>query len=335
MTVPRMGRGWMVAFMVPLVTAHGEGGTARNSERPGVEGIQQKRCQIPAHRHEPEAPPPGSGSGLAPSLVATQGASGSSGLRFEVFGRGALALLRVSAVDSFAIAVGPETFEESADAARLLFEGSWGGGVRLMSGNWGVEGAYARLDSFALSPSWLVADDSGVATVSGLFGPFTASRADMLVGQVVRTFQRSAGWEVSLGVGAGWMRAADPSADGLSVGLPLPVAAVATFGEPPPGLSPDDLAAALAPEVEFAADRTSITYAGSLGLTFRVGPISLRPRVDVIVARALTTDTALSFPGLAVLDLPGAEEAAGMEFHSTTSVTPRIFLLSLDIGFSN
>ncbi len=89
---------------------------------------------------------------------------------------------------------------------------------------------------------------------------------------------------------------------------------------------------AFVPEVEFTADRKSVVYAGSLGVAFRFGRIMLRPRVDVVVSRALTTDLTVGFPDLGEL---GAEELGEVGLHYGTSVTPTIFFFSLDIGLGN
>lgn len=269
------------------------------------------------------------------AAVGAQGFSGSSGMRIELFGRGGLSMLNVSAEDTLAISAGPEGGSESSSASRLVPEIGWGGGARLMSGDWGVEGAYTIFESFALSPSWLVFDDNaGPEVQTGLLDqPFVASRANLLVGQFVRAFRLSSGAELSLGVGAGWMRVADSSTDRLLSGVSIP-APDEVVGEVPPELSPDFLET-LVPEVEFAADRTSIVVAGSLGFAFQVGRMLLRPRVDVIIVPALTTEMTLGFPSLADLELPGVEDVGDFEFRYSTSVKPRVFLLSVDVGFSN
>ena len=271
----------------------------------------------------------------ASSSAAAQGFPGSSGLRIELFGRPGLSLLNVAAEDSITISAGPESAGESIAASRLVSEVGWGGGARLMSGNWGVEGTYSIFESLALSPSWLVTDEhAGPDVPTGLLDqPFVASRANLVVGQLVRTFRLSNSAELSLGAGAGWMRVTDSSTDRVLSGVAIP-APDETTGEVPPELPPEFLET-LVPEVEFTADRSSIVFAGSLAVAFQVGRMLLRPRVDMIVARALTTEMTLAFPRLADLELPGAEDVGDFDFRYSTSVRPRIFLLSLDIGLSN
>lgn len=271
----------------------------------------------------------------AAASAGAQGFSGSSGMQIELFGRAGLSLLNVTAEDAFAISIGPDDASESVSASRLVSEVGWGGGARLMWGAWGVEGAYSIFESFALSPSWLVADDTGGAEVQAgvLDQPFVASRANLVVGQLVRTFRLPGSGELSLGFGAGWMRVTDSTTDRLLAGVSIPPPDEIT-GEVPPDLPPDFLEA-LVPDVQFTADRSAIVAAGSLGIAFRMGRVLLRPRVDVIIAPALTTDMTLGFPGLADLELPGAEDLGGFNFVYSTSVQPRIFLLSVDVGFSN
>ena len=102
----------------------------------------------------------------------------------------------------------------------------------------------------------------------------------------------------------------------------------------PPDVPPE-LVASFVPEIEFTANRSSVVFAGSLGLSFRAGRILLRPRLDVIIGRALTTELTMGLPGLADLGLPETEELGSFEFSYATSVTPRIYLLSVDVGLSN
>ena len=269
---------------------------------------------------------------LAPA--AAQGFSASSGRQMELFGRVGLSFVNVMAEDSIGLAAGIPGDVGSLSASRLVSEFGWGGGARLMSGRWGLEGTYSIFESLSLTPGWLVADDAGAGdlTTELLDLPLVASRADVFVGQVVRAFPLSRTMELSIGLGAGWMRATDSSTDRLLSGAALPDPGQIA-GEAPPDIPPE-FVEALIPEVEFTADRSSVVFAGSLGLSFRAGRILLRPRVDVIIARALTTELTVGFPGLADLGLPEAELAAA-EFRYTTSVTPRIYLLSVDVGLSN
>ena len=158
-----------------------------------------------------------------------------------------------------------------------------------MRGNWGLEGTFSTFESLARSPGWLCFD--GVGVVSGtpeVFFPTVASRADVFLGQVVRVFPLSGSTEWFVGLGGGWMRAADT--DHLFLGTPMPN----DLDEYPTGLPPDFFVG-LVPEVELTADRSSVAYSGSLGLAFRTGRLLLRPRLDVIVAHALTTELTVGF----------------------------------------
>ena len=271
---------------------------------------------------------------VALPAAGAQGFGVSSGRQMELFGRVGLSLVNVTAEDSLGIAGIPDA-QESLSASRLVSEFGWGGGARLMSGSWGIEGTYSVFGSLAFTPGWLVADDAGASelTTGFLDLPVVASQADVFVGQVVRAFPLSRTTELFVGLGAGWLRATDSSTDRLLSGGGLP-ALDEIAGDAPPEIPPEFVEAFI-PEVEFTADRSSVVFAGSLGLSFRAGRILLRPRVDVIIARALTTELTVGFPGLADLDLPETGELGIPEIRYTTSVTPRIYLLSVDVGLSN
>lgn len=272
---------------------------------------------------------------LSESGVVAQGFSGSSGIQMELFARAGLSLLNVTAEESLGLPAPTPDDALSLSASRLVSEFGWGAGARLRSGQWGIEGSYSIFESLSLSPGWLVADAEGVeATTAVLDLPLAASRAGVLVGQIVRTFPMSGGrTELFLGLGAGWMRVTDSSTDRLLSGLSVPAPDEIAGGQLPPDI-PLDFLEALTPELEFTADRDSVVVAGSLGLSFRVGRILVRPRLDVIIPRALTTELTLGFPGLADIAPPG-EDLGALEIHYKTSVTPRIFLLSVDIGLGN
>ena len=275
------------------------------------------------------APRPATGAVVRSAAAAAQGFSASPGMRAELFGRGALSLLSVSAEDSFALSLGPNTEGETLTASRLVSEAGWGGGFRVMSGDWGVEGTYTRLESLALSPTWLIADDMGSGDGPGLLDlPFVGSRAGVMVGQVVRNFRLSGGGtEIFVGLGAGWLRVTDSSTDRLLAGTAVQDARDQFLRDLPP-----DLPAEFVPEVEFTADRSTVAYAGSLGVAFRVGRVLLRPRADIIVSPALTTDLTVRF---ADLGAPLLEELGSFEVSYATSVKPTIFLISVDIGLGN
>jgi|GEM_PF-2659287 len=326
----------LLAVLLTLLFA--AAGHADDEEKSGArDGVSEVRRDV----GEPAAGPSGvdfalrSDGAAALAPAAAQGFSVSSGRQMELFGRLGMSFVNVTAEDSFGIAAGMTSDMASLSASRRVSEFGWGGGARLMSGSWGVEGTYNVFDSLALSPGWLVADDTtgGEVTTGLLDLPVVASKADVLVGQVVRAFPLSRTMELFVGLGAGWMRATDSSTDRLLSGAGFPDLEEIT-GELPPDVPPE-FVASFVPETEFAADRSSIVFAGSLGLSFRAGRILLRPRLDVIIARALTTELTVGFPGLADLGLPETEELGSFEFSYATSVTPRIYLLSVDVGLSN
>ncbi len=320
----------VTAVLVLLLAATGQAEDERKRQeeegdagRVGA-GVQKWFAQLPEMDLASRSRKP-----AALAAGAAQGFSGPSGMRVELFGRAGLSLLNVTAEDSIGIAGGPEGFGESLSATRLVSEVGWGGGARLMSGNWGVEGTYSIFESLALSPSWLVIDDNAGSEVQTgvLDQPFVPSRGSVLLGQVIRTFRFSNSAELSVGLGAGWLRATDSSTDRLLSGGPTRDAQQQLVEDISIEIPP-----AFIPEVEFTADRTSVVYAGSLGLAFRLGRMLLRPRADVIISKALTTELTVGFPDLGELT---PEDAGSFELSYGTSVKPTIFLISLDIGLSN
>ncbi|MDE2881392.1 MAG: hypothetical protein OYL41_11640 [Acidobacteriota bacterium] len=331
--------GFRSALVVLLTLLFASAGHADDEEKSGTrEGVADARRDV----EEPSAGPSGidftlrfdRAAALAPA--AGQSFSMPSGRQMELFGRLGLASVNVTAEDSFGIGSGGpgDVDVGSLSASRRVSEFGWGGGARLMSGSWGIEGTYSVFDSLALSPGWLVADEAEAGGTAGLLDlPLVASKADVFVGQVIRGFALSRTTELFVGLGAGWMRATDSSTDRLLSGAGFPDPEEITGALPPD--VPPEFVASFVPEVEFTANRSSVVFAGSLGLSFRAGRILLRPRLDVIIARALTTELTVGFPGLADLGLPETEELGVPEFSYTTSVTPRIYLLSVDVGLSN
>lgn len=334
MTRPGLRSALAVLFTLLFAAAgHADDKTKRGA-RDGAGDVERNPGEPTAGPAEVDLTRRFEGVAALPSAAA-QGFSVSSGRQMELFGRLGLSSVNVTAEDSFGIAAGMAGDMASLSASRRVSEFGWGVGARLMSGSWGMEGTYTVLDSLALSPGWLVADETaaGELTTGFLDLPVVASKADVLVGQVVRAFPLTNTMELFVGLGAGWMRATDSSTDRLisGTGFPDPAEIV---GELPPDVPPE-LVASFVPEVEFNANRSSIVFAGSLGLSFRAGRILLRPRLDVVIARALTTELTVGFPGLADLGLPETDELGMPEFSYTTSVTPRIYLLSVDVGLSN
>lgn len=317
-----------LAIAAALVVLFGAAGQADDERK----DREKKEITAPAG--------PGPGRALESPALATaaaQGFPGSSGTRMELFGRAGLVSLNASVEDSLGLALGvPDDPLHVVSASQRVSEFGWGAGARLMSGGWGIEGTYTIFESLALSPGWLIPVETGISeATTGVFElPVVASRADVFVGQVVRAFPLSGGrMELFIGLGAGWMRATDSSTDRLLSGAGVPGSAQIT-GDLLPD-APPELVSAFVPEIEFTADRSSLVYAGSVGLSMRVGRILLRPRVDIIIARALTTELTVGFPGLAELGVPEAGEVDALEFIHTTSVTPRIFMFSVDIGLGN
>lgn len=271
---------------------------------------------------------------LVASSASPAAAQGGRRIELQLFGGPAWNGLRTSAEDGFGLVAGGETFSTTISGARNALDLGWGAGGRAMWGDWGVEAAYRFIRSRDLTPSYLLADagaydtfiqslsvsPSGAGTAARLAdfsSPETPrARTDLYFGQIVRRVPLVRGASLSVGVGGGFLRVTDAKTDALLArdwgGLPLPAR----------------LANSRALTADFAARRTSVAYGGSLAMTAEVGPMLVRPRLDVIVAgRALTTSVDYAV-GASVLGGPLSGSVA-------TSLRPIYFLATLEIGLRN
>lgn len=271
---------------------------------------------------------------LVASSASPAAAQGGRRIELQLFGGPAWNGLRTSAEDGFGLVAGGETFSTTISGARNALDLGWGAGGRAMWGDWGVEAAYRFIRGRDLTPSYLLADagaydtfiqslsvsPAGAGTAARLAdfsSPETPrARTDLYFGQIVRRVPLVRGASLSVGVGGGFLRVTDAKTDALLArdwgGLPLPAR----------------LANSPALTADFAARRTSVAYGGSLAMTAEVGPMLVRPRLDVIVAgRALTTSVDYAV-GASVLGGPLSGSVA-------TSLRPIYFLATLEIGLRN
>lgn len=271
---------------------------------------------------------------LFPAAASPAAAQGGRRIELQLFGGPAWNGLRASAEDGFGLTVGGETYSTTISGARNALDLGWGAGGRAMWGDWGVEAAYRFIRSRDLTPSYLLADAGAydtfvqslslspggagtAASLADLASPETPrARTDLYFGQIVRRVPLVRGASLSVGIGGGFLRVTDAATDDLLArdwgGLPLPARLTSS-----PQLT-----------VDFAARRTAVAYGGSLAMTAEVGPMLVRPRLDVIVAgRALTTS----------LDYAVGASVLGGPLSGTvdTSLRPIFFLATLEIGLRN
>ncbi len=245
--------------------------------------------------------------------------------RAEVFGRGGLSLLQVSATDSISARAGSELDTDSVSDSRWSREFGGGAGTRLLYGNWGFEGSYFVLRSPDLTPSELLQDSPETASLGVSMGAVqssVSSRADLVLASALRTFRfRDGAVELAIGFGTGWIRATDDLTDDLQSGALISdlEAELAAQGAP-----------ITVAEFVFEADRSHLVHTGSLSLGFRRGRFLIRPRVDVVWGPPLTTDMTILFDlGTLVSDPKTLVETTW-----SSTIDPTLVLFSVDIGFS-
>ena len=254
---------------------------------------------------------------------AQMGFSSGTGARIEVFGRAGLVALRVSSTDSFGFGAmaGADSPDQSVSLSRRSSQFGWGGGARLLYGNWGIEGSYGIFRSVDLTPGGVyrdLADEDSDNPELAADLPLVASRVDLLLAQGIGAFPLAGGsMELSFGLGAGWIRATDSTTDRFLEGAAFNL-----------GLQPD---APLVPDFDFEADRSSIVYVGSMGLSFRLGRLLLRPRVDVVFGPTLTT----SLTAGADLELGEEVDVPPLEVRWNSTLKPTILFFAVDIGLSS
>ena len=238
--------------------------------------------------------------------------------RLEAFGRGTLVFLEASAEDIVHARFAGVPASQSISTDRFSRDSGWGVGARVGQGNWAVEATYDAFANLELRsiPNAFSAEVDVLLSPTGSGVSFAASRADLFSGQLVRTFHpRNGRIELSAGVGAGRFRARDDYRN------PLLEQIARDLDELPMGVS--------RPEVELAEDSSAMAFVGSLGIGLRFGRILVRPRVDAVLARSLTTDLNVTWD-----PIPGIGFGP-LSLGHRTSVRPALLKLSVDMGISN
>ncbi len=243
-----------------------------------------------------------------------------SSWEFQFAGHGGAAGLVSRGEVRLAIASSLSPVDETVGYSR---ERSWGAGLRVMRGRWGVEVQHHRVASRGFTPAammretrWFGAQDL----------PLTASADDLLSVFAVREFPLARGQAtVHLAAGGGYLLMGGDSGRLVLEDLPPGISQMATFG----GTSHE--AVIEMTEGDFRADRGVAVLGGSVGLTLRMGRMFLRPRLDAFVGGARSTEESWGMH----LHIAEVQDEVAATMTLNTTMRPRLFLFSVEVGWSS
>ncbi len=202
-------------------------------------------------------------------------------------------------------------------------EGSWGAGLRVIRGRWGLEVQHHRVAGRGFMPATMVRETNwrGAQELA-----LTDSANDLLSVFAVREFSLlDERVSFYLAAGGGYLLMGGDSGRLTLDDVPPGISGAYDFG----GESYEATMEVVGGD--FRADRGALVFGGSLGLTLRMGRMFLRPRLDAFVGRARDTeeswDMRFDFPEV------GVHDRDTMALH--TSVRPRFLLFSVDVGWSS
>lgn len=219
---------------------------------------------------------------------------------------------------AIASSVGP--VDETVGYSR---ERSWGAGLRVIRGRWGVEVQHHRVASRGFMPAAMMRE-------TPWFGaeelPLTDSADDLLSVFAVREFPLVQGRaRFHLAAGGGYLLMGGDSGRLVLEDLAPGISRMATFG----GASHET--AIEMTEGDFRADRGVAVLGGSLGLTLRMGRMFVRPRFDVFLGRARTTEESWGMH----LHVPEVQDEVATTMTLNTTMRPRLFLFNVEVGWSS
>lgn len=239
---------------------------------------------------------------------------------FQVFGRGGAAGLVARGEASLALASAVSPPDETVGYSR---EASWGAGLRLLRDHWGFEVQHHRVAGRVFTPTAMVRDTSwrGVQDLT------VADSADDLLSAL-------AVWELplhdkrarfSLAVGGGYLLVGVDSGRLRLNDLPPGISRTGSFD----GESHE--ATVEMTGGDFRADRGVVVFGGSLGLALKMGRLFLRPRLDVFFGGTRSTEERWDMN----LDFAEVQHQAETTMTLHTTMRPRFFLFSVDVGWSS
>lgn len=260
---------------------------------------------------------------------------GSGGWRAELFARGGAHALAADIRTELSLS-GFDIEALSRNLATGDSETAWNylaaGGVRLARGRSGIEITWTYAPNRLLTPAVadavpfgvfeLVESDGRDREDESEFRSGADSRARLLIGQIFREAPVF-GSDVRLfvGLGGGWLRVRDDGSDRLMAGGDDPLGIVALAGRGFPGELPP-----LGADFRLTQARDRALFGGSLGVTFAVRNLIVRPRADAYWSGALLSDAAVTISGLT--------SATSASLTLSERVRPAFFLFSVDFGFA-
>ena len=202
-------------------------------------------------------------------------------------------------------------------------EGSWGAGLRVIRGRWGLEVQHHRVAGRGFMPAAMVRETNwrGAQELA-----ITDSANDLLSVFAVREFSlRDERVRFYLAAGGGYLLMGGDSGRLALNDIPPGISGEYDFGGESYEASVEVVGG------DFRADRGALVFGGSLGLTLRTGRMFLRPRLDAFVGRARDTEESW--------DMRFDNHEVGNHGRDTmtlqTSVRPRFLLFSVDFGWSS
>ena len=201
-------------------------------------------------------------------------------------------------------------------------EGSWGAGLRVIRGRWGLEVQHHRVAGRGFMPAAMVRETNwrGAQELA-----ITDSANDLLSAFAVREFPlRDERVRFYLAAGGGYLLMGGDSGRLAVNNIPPGISGAYDFG----GESYDGSIEVVGGD--FRADRGVAIFGGSLGLTLRMGRMFLRPRLDAFVGRARDTEERWDMR----FDFPEVGQHGGDTMTLQTSVRPRFLFFNVDVGWS-
>ena len=239
---------------------------------------------------------------------------------FQFAGHGGLAGLVSRGEVRLALASALSPIDETVGYSR---EGSWGAGLRVVRGRWGVEVQHHRVAGRGFTPAammretrWFGAQDLTIRD----------SADDLLSAFAVREFPLANGRaRFHLAAGGGYLLMGGDSGRLELDDVPPGISRIASLGDA------SHEATIEMTEGDFRADRGALVLGGSLGLTLRMGRMFLRPRLDAFLGRARTTQESWDMN----IHFAEVQDQTVSRMTLNTTVRPRFFLFSVDVGWSS
>lgn len=267
---------------------------------------------------------PGSTAPSAQAEVSTS-EEGDASWEIQVFVRGALAGLRSHG--EFGAAFRGEvdgTFADSAIPTETTLgsgrETAWGMGVRALRGRWGFDVQHHRVAAEMFTPAGVLreTDFFDAANV-----PVPSPAGDVFSAMALREFPLGDDRRLFVGAGAGYfLMGNDDSLRVFEATQILHVGATMAggLGDPPGSFK-------MGPGY-FQMDRGALLFGASVGVTLDLGPLLVRPRLDVFAGGGPRSTE----------DMEMAFAFQNYQAHGTMTVTtmarPRLLLFTVDVGWS-